>query len=144
MSCGKIPHGAYFLAWRVFYRWIVCCSLRVWWRSAAVRSQAWWESSGFSCSSRVAGFLNYLPVDYGLHAAGCSIFHLHPAVQAFLGSHKGTADMFIYHCHRGKEVSQWLRRGFRVLKRDAWPSFIWECEPNNLKVVYNRATFINL
>lgn len=108
-----------------------------------VRSQAWWESSCFSCSSRVAGFLNYLPVDYALHAAGFCIFHLHPAVQAFLGS-QSTADMFIYPCHGGKEVSQRLRRGFRVLKRDAWPSFTRECEPNNLKEGYNGATFINL
>lgn len=52
--------------------------------------------------------------------------------------------MFIYRCCGGKEVSQWLRRGFRVLKRDAWPSFIRECEPSNLKGGYNGATFINL
>lgn len=52
--------------------------------------------------------------------------------------------MFIYHCHSDKDVSQQLRRGFRVLKRDAWPSFICECEPNNYKGGYNGAMFINL
>lgn len=86
ISCGKIPHEACFSAWQVFYRWIWCCSRCVWWRSVLVRSQAWRELSCFSCSSRVAGFLNYLPVDYDLHAAGFGIFHLHPAVQAFLSS----------------------------------------------------------
>lgn len=120
MSCGKIPHEAYFSAWQVFYRWIGCCSLCVWWRSVAVRSQAWQELSWFSCSSRVAGFLNYLPVDYGLHAAGFGILHLHPAVQAFLSSYKKrkkiTTDMFIYRYHGSKEVSQCLRGEFCVLK----------------------------
>lgn len=52
--------------------------------------------------------------------------------------------MFIYRCHGGKEVSQRLRRGFCVLKRYAWPSFIRECEPNNLKGGYNEVTFISL
>lgn len=51
--------------------------------------------------------------------------------------------MFIYCCRGGKEVSQRLRQGLRVLKLDAWPSFICESEPNNLKEGYNGATFMN-
>lgn len=71
------------------------------------------------------------------------IFHLDPTVQAFLGSQKKLQLVFVYCCHGGKEASQRLRKGLYVLKWAAWPSFICESEPNNLKRGYNGATFIN-
>lgn len=90
-SCGKTPRGA------CFFSPVGILSVNRMLQPAClveVSSGAFTGLVGIElfllCSSRVAGSLNYLPVDYGLHAACYSwgIFHLDPTDQVFFSFSK--------------------------------------------------------